>query len=456
MIDSAIPDATGATAAAGVFAGALSGDLSEERIAELSEQQLVDLITACEDAKCRLEAAQATAAVALDTATRTRHREQGVPARRIGEGVAAQIGLARRISPHKASRLLGLATILTREMPATLALMRAGRLSEWRATILARETACLDLEHRRRVDLELAGTGRAAELGDRELEATAKKLAYTLDAHAVVARAARAETERSVTIRPAPDLMSYVTALLPMKQGVAVYAALKAVADTASATGHTGGAGDDRSRGQVMADTLVERVTGRAAGAPARIDLRLVMTDRALLAPDGPGGDAPALVPGYGPVPAEWARTAVTRALTDTLTEAQVFLKRLFTHPLSGQLVAMDSRSRTAPAGLAEFITLRDGGICRNPHCGAPIRHLDHIQRYADGGPTSAANLQGLCERCNQAKEAPGWQARPGPDGSITITTATGHTYRSRPPDPWPTTRPLVNLVLANDYALTA
>ncbi|MEP9383227.1 HNH endonuclease [Nocardioides cheoyonin] len=451
MFEPPSSDATDVPAALAAAVDALGEALSDPAsIDRLPERELVDLITACEQAKCRLEAAQATAAVALDTATRTRHREQGVPARRIGEGVAAQIGLARRVSPHKAARLLGLATILTREMPATLALMRAGRLTEWRATILARETACLDLEHRRRVDLELAGTGRAAELGDRELEATAKKLAYTLDAHAVVARAARAETERTVTIRPAPDLMTYVTALLPMKQGVAVYAALKTAADTAPATG------DERSRGQIMADTLVERVTGRPAGAPARIDLRLVMTDRALLAPDSPGSDTPALVPGYGPVPAEWARTAVTRALTDTLTEAQVFLKRLFTHPTSGQLVAMDSRARTAPAGLAEFITLRDTGFCRNPNCGAPIRHLDHIQRHADGGPTTAANLQGLCERCNQAKEAPGWQARPGPDGSITITTPTGHTYRSGPPDPWPTTRPLVNLALAHDYALTA
>nr|WP_307785741.1 HNH endonuclease [Nocardioides luteus] len=44
-----------------------------------------------------------------------------------------------------------------------------------------------------------------------------------------------------------------------------------------------------------------------------------------------------------------------------------------------------------------------------------PIRNIDHIERHADGGETSAQNLQGLCERCNQAKEAIGWQARPGP-----------------------------------------
>ncbi|WP_189116830.1 HNH endonuclease, partial [Nocardioides luteus] len=55
----------------------------------------------------------------------------------------------------------------------------------------------------------------------------------------------------------------------------------------------------------------------------------------------------------------------------------------------------------------------------------------------ADGGTTSADNLQGLCERCNQAKESLGWQARPAPDGSITTITPTGHTYTSPPSDIW-------------------
>ena len=39
-------------------------------------------------------------------------------------------------------------------------------------------------------------------------------------------RAARAEADRTVTIRPAPDTMTYVTALLPVAKGVGVYAAL--------------------------------------------------------------------------------------------------------------------------------------------------------------------------------------------------------------------------------------
>jgi hypothetical protein len=389
-----------------------------------SEGELVDWISRLEEIKCTAEAVQAEAAVRLEEAVRARQVEAGIPARKLGEGVASQIALARRVSPEKGAKLLGLAKILIKEMPHTFALMKAGLFSQWQATILARETACLSLEDRKVIDHELCATGpggepaRAVSMGLRQLENAAKKLAITLDQASVVARAANAEKDRRVSLRPAPDTMTWLGALLPVKDGVAVFAALDQAAKTAAA------AGDERTRGQVMADTLVDRVTGRTEGAKPRIEVKIVMTADSL----ANDADQPAVVEGYGPVPATWAREA--------LNDAEVFVRRLFTDP-AGQLVAMESRSRKAPDGLAEFITTRDGGICRTNGCDAPIRNIDHVERHADGGETSAENLQGLCERCNQAKEALGWQARPGPDGSIITITPTGHTYISPPPDTW-------------------
>jgi hypothetical protein len=76
-------------------------------------------------------------------------------------------------------------------------------------------------------------------------------------------------------------------------------------------------------------------------------------------------------------------------------------------------------------------VGVRDGA-CRTPWCDAPIRHVDHTRRVADGGPTTVANSQGLCEACNLAKEAVGWQARVGPGGSVETVTPTGHRYVSR------------------------
>ncbi|GGR62964.1 hypothetical protein J2S40_002254 [Nocardioides luteus] len=395
-----------------------------------SEAELIDWITGLENLKCRAEAIQAEAAVRLDEATRTRHAEAGVPTRKLGDGVASQIALARRTSPAKGAKLLGLAKILITEMPHTFALMKAGLFSQWQATILARETACLSLQDRRVIDHELCAPGFDGEapnvvtMGLRQLENAAKKLAISLDQESVVARAASAERDRRVGLRPAPDTMTWLGALLPVKDGVAVFAALDQAAKTAQA------AGDQRTRGQVMADTLVDRVTGREAGVKPKIEVKIVMTADSLTN----NANQPAMVEGYGPVPASWAREA--------LTDAEAFVRRLLTDP-AGQLIAMESRSRKAPDGLAEFINTRDEGTCRTNGCDAPIRNIDHIERHADGGKTTAENLQGLCERCNQAKESLGWQARPGPDGSITTITPTGHTYTSPPPEAWYAAPPL-------------
>jgi len=88
---------------------------------------------------------------------------------------------------------------------------------------------------------------------------------------------------------------------------------------------------------------------------------------------------------------------------------------------------------------------LRDQ-ICRTPWCGAAIRHADHVIPAAEGGQTTFDNGQGLCEACNYTKTAPGWTNTPSTSGAgeaVTITTPTGHTYRSRPPDlPGPPAKP--------------
>ena len=124
----------------------------------------------------------------------------------------------------------------------------------------------------------------------------------------------RAESERRVTSRPAPDDMAYVTVLLPMAQGVAVYASLWRAADTTF---------DDRSRGQVMADTLVERVTGRPADVP--VPSRLTLSSPTKLSRRD---SAPAQVPGYGPIPAAIACRLASDAIADERSKAA--LRRLY------------------------------------------------------------------------------------------------------------------------------
>ncbi len=262
-----------------------------------------------------------------------------------------------------------------------------------------------------------------------------------------------AEADRRVTLRPAPEVMAQLSALLPVKDGVAVVASLKTYADGLVA------GGDERTRGQIMADALVAGVTGQggfdtgSAHAPATGDsepsarpsttVNLTVSDRVLLGiEDGDGW-----VEGYGPVPGDLAREMAADA---------EWLRRLYLTPDTGDLVTMDSRADLFPAGLALFLRLRDR-TCRSRWCDAPIRHADHIVSRAEGGPTSGPNGQGVCEACNSwveeprdeasrnhAKAAPGWSARPrpGPRHTVVTRTPTGHTYESTAPPAPRETRP--------------
>ncbi|MDX6318373.1 MAG: hypothetical protein QOD35_1773, partial [Nocardioidaceae bacterium] len=155
--------------------------------------------------------------------------------------------------------------------------------------------------------------------------------------------------------------------------------------------------------------------------------------------------DTPATLPGYGPLPATFARDLTgTGPGEDAPSDgppqrARVFIRRILTDPIGHTVVAVDTRRRRFDGPLARYLMARDQH-CRIPYCTAPIRHLDHITPWRDGGPTTATNGQGLCERHSYTKEAPGWHVRviepdPATSRHTTITcTPTGHTYQSQAP----------------------
>jgi hypothetical protein len=386
------------------------------------EATLRDRIADLERQKSAAAAEQARSAAEWDAIRRQLESRDGVTAKRRGRGLSSEIALARRDSTSQGDRHLGFAKALVHEMPCTLAALEAGVLSEWRATLIVRESACLTVEDRRRLDRQMCADPAALDgLGNKRITAKAKDIAYQLDPHAIVERAAKAPEQRNVTTRPAPDNMVYLTALLPLQQGVACYASLKREADTNP---------DGRSRGQTMADTLFERVTGRPADVPVPITVNVVISDEALLGLS----DSTAAVQDYEPIPAAVARRMITDAID---AQGWAELRRLYAAPESGALVAMDSHSRKFPKGLTQFVRLRDQ-TCRTPYCDAPIRHIDHAEPHARHGRTNALNGRGACERCNHVKEQRGWQVRtlfdPGGRHVAEHTTPTGATYRSTAP----------------------
>ena len=137
--------------------------------------------------------------------------------------------------------------------------------------------------------------------------------------------------------------------------------------------------------------------TGSDGSPRVNVEIQLVMTPDTLFA----RSSEPAHLPGYGPIPAAIARTLVRDA-------DQAWIRRLFTTPNTRDLVALDSTRRFFNGGLRRLLVLRDQ-TCRTPWCEAPITAADHTHPAHHGGTTTAANGTGLCQRCNNTKETPGW-----------------------------------------------
>lgn len=409
----------------------------EERAATLAELERLKNVCA---------AAQAAVTVDLDDqAAVDRQAREGELGhrRREREGVTLEVSLARRVSPQRSRSLIRLARALHDRLPQTLEAFREGRISEWAASLVEKETRDLTDEQAREVDARLAPTLGTCSEG--RLARRAASLAYEADKRGFLQRHAKAVADRYVSIRPAADGMVRLSGLLPLVEGVALHRSLDEHARSARLAGQAGTQqGEDGTPdqdhaptvAQLRADELVRRVTGvdpSREGMP--VEIGLVMTDRALL----DEGEDPARAPGYGPVPAALARMIATSGSTRSVdvTKASAWLRRLLLDPVDSTLAEVDGRRRLFSGPLRRFVIARDQE-CAMPYCHAPIQDVDHVTRARDGGATTADNGQGLCRACNLDKETEGLRTEVvrAADGTraVRVRTRYGQTHHSQPP----------------------
>ncbi|MGY1830697.1 DUF222 domain-containing protein [Geodermatophilus sp. SYSU D01180] len=264
-------------------------------------------------------------AVAAFAATRpaSADRPQGAPGAMSAERWAArpevlrpvsawatrELAVALSLSAEAAHALLERSLTLVHRLPATLAALEAGMLHLghlWplldQVAPIADDTVRAALE----ADLLAWAAGRVttpAQLGDE-----AHREVLERGARAAADRLARAVRERGVSARPdRVDGRSVVGALLTTPEAAALVKALGAYADALP--------GDGRTRGQKMADCLLDLVLrpGGTGLPPVQVRLDVVAPVGALL-----GGDQPCEIDGQV-VPAEMVR-ALLAALTEPET----------------------------------------------------------------------------------------------------------------------------------------
>lgn len=266
-------------------------------VADRPDEELLALIESCERLKDACAAAQARATNEYADRRLAGLEPGSRDASAARRDIGGRIARARQVSPAHGGRYLELARVLG-DLPRTLAALAAGQTNEYRAGLIAHAAGCLSAPHRAVLDARIGPHLNGK--GDRAVQAEADGIAAELDAAAVLERHRRAITERRVTLRPAPDTMTYLTALLPVADGVATWTALDRFATLASA------AGDRRSRGQIMADELAHRLlhgTTSEPTVPAGAAGSGVPTGPGPLPRDLTDGHGPAAAPPDGRIP---------------------------------------------------------------------------------------------------------------------------------------------------------
>jgi hypothetical protein len=418
-----------------------------------------------EQSKRRLEAAAAILTAGVVSARTGKRLAEKKSARNVASETARDVGLHRGLNRSKARRMVDIAVACPGQAPALFTAWKAGKVDEEKVGCFFEETKTLTESGRAAADVGLSEV--AGQVGAREWRERLQATSARLEPERAEEKARAAHETRHVQAKSKPDGLMQLTAVLPAVSGQGVETILSTYARRRKNDGDERTPGQikadlltgivlawARATGQTppgFSETHRIRPSGAVGGpgAPAggtesaaegqdashqpgvepvaEVEQALESFRRYLSQPDG-GTDAtgvgvptgigvqvhlvitdlalfgitntPAEIFGLGPVAAGAARTMISHAAGRHAAS----LKRLYTNPSSGSLVAMESKSRAFPEGLTQLIGLRDK-FCRHPFCDAPIRHMDHIRPHSQGGPTSFPNGQGVCAAHNLIKD---------------------------------------------------
>ena len=359
---------------------------------------------------------------------------------------------------HRASALLKLARTLVTRFPAIIEAMEEGLMDEKTAELLVRQMRtvdCLDLDavHRLVVKWLLDSIKNGVRPGRNAILSQTDKIIAAYDPDGVLARRAAAVRERKVFLRRGVDGMTDLHAHLTSTEAAAIHAALDRTAEERLARDKQARIeairsrfdvdADEafelpcRSRDEHRADALVDAFLGtgdqsESGGEGLAPQTRPTIT---VLAPRGLGDEPEVYLPRGGPASIDALISLLARSVGATISVPQ-------TSPGSADPTTGARRYRIS-AELARRVRLRDG-TCRHPGCSVSAEHcdVDHAEPFnhsdpGRGGLTIEANLMCLCRRHHRFKTFhTQWRYQLARDGTLTVTTDSGHTLTTRPDGP--------------------
>ena len=269
-------------------------------------------------------------------------------------------------------------------LPQTWLAFAGGRIDAYRISLISSAVEKLRRDNHALIELDYRLPDKAAAQTAAQLKGWLKRFVAR---NAPDGQAAKAEHQkRGVWLNHGDDGMSYLNAYIPTADAIRIDAELTARAKQLPA--------DDRTLDQKRADELVKQLRSTGYGQPtssrAIIGIKVPVTT--LAGWDDQPGES---FDGSFAMPAD--------AVRDLMKEPGTLFYRILTDPL-GKILDITELGRFASHKLATAIDIRDG-TCRFTTCSRPSMESDKDHEIPwPHGPTSGANLRGLCRRHHQMK----------------------------------------------------
>jgi hypothetical protein len=340
------------------------------------------------------------------------------------EAVTAEVAAALRVSQALAGSRLRYARAMRERLPKVGEVFRAGDI-DFRifATIVYRTDLITDPDVLAAVDAKLAANvARWPSMTRARMAGQIDKVVAKADADAV-RRRDRHQVNREVWISDLEESgTSEIHGRLMSVDAHALDQRLNALAATVCQH-------DPRTTQQRRADAL-----GALAAGADRLGCRCGRADCS-------AGKRPAASPVVIHVLAEHTALGGSAPASEVGADGLIPPELVAELAKSSKLVPLVHPADAAPEpgympskALADFVRCRDL-TCRWPGCDRPAYDcdLDHTVPHAEGGLTHASNLKCYCRTHHLVKTFWGWREQQLPDGTLILTSPSGHTYVTTP-----------------------
>jgi hypothetical protein len=354
--------------------------------------------------------------------------------------VTASVACALTVSEGAAARFLAESAQLSTDLPLTLAGLGSGTLSWQHGRIMCDETDGLSPEaaaafEAHFLDPDAPNAARGCPAGDLAPARFRAKARYWRERHhqdSIETRHRHSVKDRRLEYHRDRDGMAWFSAYLPADQAAGIWNRTTAEARSLQ------GPNESRTLSQLRADVFSARQLSTGQPSARQLSTGQLSTRQLVPAP-GVGGaaegavpadgmpvgdvpspaaqvlvtvpvfsllghtDEPAILDGYGPIPASMA----SRLLADGATS----FFRVLVDPRDGAPLEIGRTSYRVTKPMRQWLRLRDAK-CSFPNCSNHSfdNDADHILAWAAGGGTGVANLGQPCPKHHRLKHTSAWK----------------------------------------------